>query len=119
TLALLIIVPRITRKIPAPLAVLPIMAVAPLLVQLAAPAFTPDTINTRFSYTVNGETRQGIPQEPPPLMLPWNLAGPSGEPLGLSLELIRELLPSAFAIAVLAAIESLLSAVIADGITGF
>jgi SulP family sulfate permease len=36
----------------------------------------------------------------------------------LSLGLVRELLPAAFAIALLGAIESLLSAVIADGMTG-
>jgi SulP family sulfate permease len=47
--------------------------------------------------------------------LPWSLPGNNGQPIGLSLDLIRTLLPSAFAIAVLGAIESLLSAVVADG----
>src|SRR6185436_3423452 len=37
---------------------------------------------------------------------------------GLSFAMFRELLPAAFAIAMLGAIESLLSAVIADGMTG-
>lgn len=36
-----------------------------------------------------------------------------------SIELIQQLLPSAFAIAFLASIEALLSAVVADGLTGF
>jgi sulfate permease, SulP family len=53
----------------------------------------------------------GIPRLPPAPALPWG-------PQGLSLRLVRQLLPSAFAIAILGAIESLLSAVIADGMTG-
>jgi SulP family sulfate permease len=60
----------------------------------------------------------GIPSIPPLFELPWNLPGPDGRPLGLSFDLLRALLPSAFAIAMLGAIESLLSAVIADGMTG-
>jgi SulP family sulfate permease len=51
-------------------------------------------------------------------VLPWNLPGPDGKPLVLSFGLIRELVPSAFAIAMLGSIESLLSAVVADGMTG-
>lgn len=50
--------------------------------------------------------------------MPWNLPGPDGRPLGLSFELIRQLLAPAFAIAMLGAIESLLCAVVADGMTG-
>jgi SulP family sulfate permease len=52
----------------------------------------------------------GIPALLPSLALPW------GD--GLSLAQVRALLPAAFAIALLGAIESLLSAVIADGMTG-
>ena len=44
--------------------------------------------------------------------------GPDGQPLVLSFELIRQLLAPAFAIAMLGAIESLLCAVVADGMTG-
>ena len=60
----------------------------------------------------------GIPPLPPLPLLPWSLPGPDGRPIGLSLRLVRELLPAAFAIAALGAIESLLSAVVADGMTG-
>src|SRR5262249_24395479 len=59
-----------------------------------------------------------IPRQPPLPVLPWHLPSSSGRPIGLSLEVIRALAPSAFAIAMLGAIESLLSAVVADGMTG-
>ena len=49
-------------------------------------------------------------------MLPWHV--PGGAPLPLDCATIRELLPAAFAIAMLGAIESLLSAVVADGMAG-
>jgi SulP family sulfate permease len=46
------------------------------------------------------------------------LPGPNGQPLGLSLGLIEDLLGPAMAIALLGAIKSLLCAVVADGMTG-
>src|SRR5690606_39865014 len=49
---------------------------------------------------------------------PWLLPGPDGAPLTLSFELLRQLLAPAFAIAMLGAIESLLCAVVGDGMTG-
>jgi SulP family sulfate permease len=49
--------------------------------------------------------------------IPSRLPGPHFP--GVSLQLIRELFPAAAAIAFLGAIESLLSAVVADGMTGF
>jgi SulP family sulfate permease len=59
----------------------------------------------------------GIPRDPPRPVLPWRLPGPDGRPLHVSLGLLRDLMPSAFAIAMLGAIESLLSATVADGMT--
>jgi len=118
TLATLLLWPRITRKIPAPLIALTIAAgVAALLTQWM-PGFEVATIRSRFHYEIGGRILSGIPQLPPLPGLPWNLPGPDGHPLGLSLELLRDLAPSAFAIAMLGAIESLLSAVVADGMTG-
>ena len=76
------------------------------------------TIADRFHYTVGGIVHGGIPPIAPQLAWPWHLPGPGGEPLVLSLELIRALLGPAFAIALLGSIESLLCAVIADGMTG-
>lgn len=60
----------------------------------------------------------GIPALLPAVHWPWELPGPGGAPLHLSLALVRELLGPALAIALLGSIESLLCAVIADGMTG-
>jgi sulfate permease, SulP family len=60
----------------------------------------------------------GIPPVLPAFAWPWRLPGPDGAPLVLSLALVRELMGPAFAIAMLGSIESLLCAVIADGMTG-
>lgn len=60
----------------------------------------------------------GIPPLLPALDWPWHLPGPGGAPLQLSLALVRDLMGPAFAIALLGSIESLLCAVIADGMTG-
>lgn len=76
-----------------------------------------ETIATRFTWEINGKTGNGIPPIPPSLMMPWILPRPDGETLNLNFELIRALSGPAFAIAMLGAIESLLCAVVADGLT--
>jgi SulP family sulfate permease len=68
------------------------------------------TIGSRFHTTIGGVDVAGIPAVVPVPALPWG-------DTRLTLSLLRELFPSAFAIAILGAIESLLSAVIADGMT--
>jgi len=118
TLALLVLWPRITARVPAPLVALTAAAVLAFLLTRVVHGFSVETIGSRFSYMVDGAPRPGIPAVPPRLVLPWQFPGPGGQPLGLSLDLLRALLPSAFAIAMLGAIESLLSAVVADGMTG-
>jgi SulP family sulfate permease len=119
TLALLLLVPRITSRIPAPLLVLPVSAVAAWLMNQRLGAGTVDTIASRFHYTgPNGELVAGIPHTLPPFMLPWNWPGANGEPLQLDLVMLETLFPAAFAIALLGGIESLLSAVVSDGMTG-
>jgi SulP family sulfate permease len=76
------------------------------------------TIGERFSYNPEGVEYPGIPPFLPTFTWPWLLPGPDGQPLAISFELFRQLLAPAFAIAMLGAIESLLCAVVADGMTG-
>ncbi|HRC87212.1 MAG TPA: C4-dicarboxylic acid transporter DauA, partial [Thermoanaerobaculia bacterium] len=114
TLGLLILVPRWTKRVPAPLVALTVATLGALLATRLLSGFSVETIESRFSYELGGETLRGIPRLPPLLHWPWTFPGADGAPLVLSLELVRELIPAAFAIAVLGAIESLLSAVVAD-----
>jgi SulP family sulfate permease len=118
TLALLLLWPKITRKVPAPLVALALAAGLAAVLSATVPGFEVATIRSRFHYEIAGVLRDGIPQLPPLPGLPWNLPGPDGHPVGFSFALLRALIPSAFAIAMLGAIESLLSAVVADGMTG-
>ncbi len=93
TLAIILFWPRVSRRIPGSiLAVLTCTALATLL------HLHVETVGTRFG---------GIPQGFPPLTLPH-----------LHAEHILPLLPSALTVALLGAIESLLSAVVADGMSG-
>ncbi len=116
TFAVLLLWPWVTKKVPAPLVALATGAGVAALLKKIDPQWAVDTIGSRFSYVVDGVTKPGIPQLPPLPVLPWNLPGPNGSPLVLSYDLLEQLGPSAFAIAMLGAIESLLSAVVADGL---
>lgn len=118
TLAVLVLWPRIDKRIPGPLVALTLGAVVAAVAASLAPELQIATIGSRFSYELDGQVRAGIPQLPPMPLLPWNLPGPDGQPLGLSFDLLLTLAPSALAIAMLGAIESLLSAVVADGMVG-
>lgn len=120
TVMLLIVWPRYSRRVPAPLIALTIVATASFLINHFAPEFKPGTINDgRFVFSApSGEQVAGIPQSPPVPILPTQLPGPSGRPLEVNLNLIRELLIPALAIALLGSIESLLCAVVATGMTG-
>jgi SulP family sulfate permease len=115
TLALLLVWPRVTDRVPAPLVALSVAAAGAFLLGRFLPGFEVATIATRFHYESAGAILPGIPQAPPLPVLPWRLPDAAGEPIGISFELVRALLPPAFAIAMLGAIESLLSAVVADG----
>ncbi|WP_340615714.1 C4-dicarboxylic acid transporter DauA [Xenorhabdus entomophaga] len=75
------------------------------------------TIGSSFSYILeDGAQGQGIPPILPQFILPWNL--PDTHSFDISWNTISALLPAAFSMAMLGAIESLLCAVILDGMTG-
>ncbi len=118
TLAVLLVWPRITKRLPAPLVAIAAGALLAVALHQIFPAFRADTIQTRFSFDAGGVSVPGIPRLPPLFALPWSWPDAGGKPLELSFDLLRTLAPSAFAIALLGAIESLLSAVVADGMTG-
>lgn len=104
TLALLVTVPRLTRRVPAPIVALSAATALAWLLTRMLPDFHVETIASRFG---------GVPQSLPAPTLPWLAATASGRPLHIS-----DLVGAAFAISMLGAIESLLSAVVADGMTG-
>lgn len=77
------------------------------------------TIGSRFHYlNPDGTQGNGIPPFLPEFVLPWNLPGPDGKPLVFDFATIQALIVAAFSMAVLGAIESLLCAVVLDGMTG-
>lgn len=117
-LGLLILWPRLRIPLPGYLMALIAGSAAAWLAGQLVPGFGVETIGSRFTYEIDGVTGHGIPPSPPMPVLPWHLPGPDGEPLVLSFGLIRELIGPALAIAILGAIESLLCAVVADGIAG-
>ncbi|EKY3090605.1 C4-dicarboxylic acid transporter DauA [Cronobacter dublinensis] len=114
TLAVLILWPRLGIRLPGHLPALlagcAVMGIVHLLGGNVA------TIGSRFHYLLaDGTQGSGIPPLLPQLVLPWDLPG-SG--FTLSLDSLRALLPAAFSMAMLGAIESLLCAVVLDGMTG-
>lgn len=106
TLGTLLAFPRLTRRVPPQL---PALLVGVVVASLVGGLGDVDTLGTRFGQ---------LPGELPTPVLPWSLPGPDGAPLVVTLGLVRELFPHALAIALLGAIESLLCAVVADGMTG-
>lgn len=72
------------------------------------------TIHSTFSYSVGNLQGSGIPPVPLQFTLPWGFLAPHE----INLDLIKALLPHAITIAILGALESLLCAVISDGMTG-
>ncbi|MDE6187438.1 MAG: sulfate permease [Duncaniella sp.] len=93
-LAIIIITPKVSRRLPGALIAIIIVTAVVAIV----PGISVETIGDRF-----GSLSTDIPQ-------------PHG--FELNMATINRLLPSAFTIAILGAIESLLSATVADGVTG-
>ena len=98
---------------------LPAVIVATLLSLLLTHfGYAVATIGTQFQYTLSdGTTGYGIPSVLPEFSLPWNIPDPQGNLINWNLDTIQRLLPAAFSMAVLGAIESLLCAVILDNMT--
>ncbi|MDY9918075.1 sulfate permease, SulP family [Porphyromonadaceae bacterium NLAE-zl-C104] len=97
SVVIIIFTPKISRKVPGSLVALVVMTLAAYLMKTYGGITTIETIGDRF--IINNQL-------------------PDMEQIPLSLESIRLLSPAAFTIAMLGAIESLLSATVADGATG-
>lgn len=94
---IIVLSPRLTKKIPGSLIAIILLTIVVYVLRNHFGITTIETIGDRF--TINASL-------PKPTPIPFNM------------ETINLLLPSAFTIAILGAIESLLSATVADGVTG-
>lgn len=118
TLAVLLLWPRWVSRIPGHLAALLVGSVTALLLTRWLPGFEVATIGSRFQYHIGGVIGHGIPPLLPHFDWPWRFSGADGKALALDFDTFQALLGPAFAIAMLGAIESLLCAVVADGMAG-
>lgn len=116
TLTVLILWQRCHSRIPAHL---PAILVATLVAGLLnSQGIELDTIGSRFTFIAeDGSIGHGVPSTLPSLQWPWQHQLPDQPSFDFSLDTIRALIPSAFAIAMLGAIESLLCAVVLDGMS--
>ncbi|HFK2692777.1 TPA: C4-dicarboxylic acid transporter DauA [Kluyvera ascorbata] len=114
TLGTLILWPRLGLRLPGHLPALIAGCVVMLIVNLLGGHVA--TIGSQFHYILaDGSQGNGIPQLLPQFVLPWDMPGST---FTLSWASIHALLPAAFSMAMLGAIESLLCAVVLDGMTG-
>ncbi|MBC3381301.1 C4-dicarboxylic acid transporter DauA [Serratia fonticola] len=117
TLVVLLLWPKLGLRIPGHLPAL--LAGTAVMAILAQFDHQVATIGSRFSFELaDGSQGQGIPPILPQWLLPWHLPAGDGKPTELSWQLLSALLPAAFSMAMLGAIESLLCAVVLDGMTG-
>ncbi|ERT12769.1 transporter [Photorhabdus temperata J3] len=117
TLSVLIYWPKLGLKLPGHLPAL----IAGTAVMGIMNLFGQDvvTIGSEFSYILNDGTQgQGIPPILPQFVLPWRLPDIDSHHIDISWATVSALLPAAFSMAMLGAIESLLCAVVLDGMTG-
>lgn len=98
SLLIIILTPRISKKLPGALIAIILVTAGAYIASMFLPGYSVETIGDRF-----GTMSTDIP-------------APHG--FKISMATINLLLPSAFTIAMLGAIESLLSATVADGVTG-
>ena len=118
TIVILLLWPRVHSKVPGHLIALLVGSITAWGLQYFYADFSVATIGSRFHYDINGITGDGIPAILPAFEWPWNLPNADGQPIGISFDLIKMLLPSAITIAILGSLESLLCAVVADGMSG-
>jgi SulP family sulfate permease len=97
SIAVIVYTPRLSKKIPGSLVAIVVMTVVVYLMRRYLGIDSVQTIGDLFII---------------------NASLPQPEPISFNMETINRLLPSAFTIAMLGAIESLLSAMVADGVTG-
>ncbi len=97
TIAIIIVTPKLSRQIPGSLLAIVVMTVVSFILKHYVGIEGLESIGDRFAISASF---------PAPRMLSFDLNS------------ARELLPAAFTIALLCAIESLLSATVADGVTG-
>ncbi|MDR0698820.1 MAG: sulfate permease [Tannerella sp.] len=97
SIVIIVFTPKISKKIPGSLVAIIVMTVIVYLLREYAGITGIETIGDRF--TINASL-------------------PQPETIPINMETINLLLPSAFTIAMLGAIESLLSATVADGVAG-
>lgn len=115
TLAILILWGKTKSKIPAALIALSIVTISVVLYNLTFPQNQISTIYSTFQYDINGIVGNGIPSIPLQFSAPWSAYTVDD----LSLAMFYKILPHAVAIAILGGLESLLCAVITDGMTGY
>ena len=113
SLAILIFWPKYFPKIPSFLVAIVFGALFAALLNYIDISVV--TLGQRYSYELDGVSYPGIPPFLPSFQWPWQMAAADGQPLILSFQLFNQLLGPALAIAMLGAIESLLCAVITDG----
>ncbi|MDP1602234.1 MAG: C4-dicarboxylic acid transporter DauA [Legionella sp.] len=117
TLGFMLWWPRLKTPVPPHLPAVLIGSFIALFLNQAG--FAVDTIGSRFSYLLaDGIAGHGIPPVLPHFSWPWLQASADGSPIIWHWQTLQDLLPGAFAIAMLGAIESLLCAVVLDGMSG-
>ncbi|MBP9615849.1 MAG: C4-dicarboxylic acid transporter DauA, partial [Aliarcobacter sp.] len=114
TLFLLILWQKTKSKIPSALIALSFATVIVTFLNMNIPSLNISTIASTFSYEIGELKGNGIPPIPLQFSLPWSYLNP----IDINLDLFYKLLPHSIAIAILGALESLLCAVISDGMTG-
>ena len=114
TLALLILWQKTKSKIPSALIALTITTLMVTFLNIYFPFLDISTIHSTFTYKIGDLQGNGIPPVPLQFSLPWAFLKLEE----INLDLLLKLLPHAIAIAILGALESLLCAVISDGMTG-